>query len=101
MPGKEVDYLPRLSAKVQARKKITTLEAMRKAPKLSKANARRCLAITKNLEVFFFTFELGFNRYIQKVKELFSNIDPNHFTLTDLDAQSLEEEVFSTDPYIL
>lgn len=62
----------------------------------AKFDARRFIAIAENLEVFY--FELGFNRYIQKLKEFFPNINTNFLALTDLNAQSLIEEVGS-DPY--
>lgn len=60
--------------------------------------ARGFISIAKNTKVFFFTFKLGFNRCIQKVKEFYLNIDSNFLTLTDLDVQSLIKEVMEGYP---
>lgn len=51
------------------------------------------MAIAQNSRIFFFNFEMGFDRYIREAKEFFLNIDPVFFTLIDLDAQSLIKEV--------
>lgn len=48
----------------------------------------RFIAIAKNIRIFF-AYELGFNRCIDKVKEFYTNSDPNFLTLIDLDAKSL------------
>lgn len=45
-----------------------------------------------------FTFELGFNRCIWKVK-FDPNMDPNFLTLIDLDVESLIEEVLGRNMY--
>lgn len=61
--------------------------------------ASKYIAIAKNIRVFFFAFEPGFNKSIQKIKEFFLNIATNFLTLTNLDAQSLIKEVLGEDPY--
>lgn len=60
--------------------------------------ARRFIEIAKNIEVFFFAFQLGFNRCIDKAKEFYPNVDPNFLTLTDMDAKSFIKEVMGGDP---
>lgn len=82
VPGKEVDDLLGTSAKMH-----------------TKVDARRFIAIAKNSEVFFFAYELDFNRCIQKMKDFFPNIDTNFLTLTNLDAQSLIDEAMKEDVY--
>lgn len=71
----------------QVRKKVTISEVKILAPKISDPNTKRYLTIIKNTGIFF-AFKLDFNRYIQKAKKFFSNIDTNFFALTDVDAQS-------------
>lgn len=88
--GKEISDLLRTSMEVQEKKG---------GYYKSEINVRRFITITENMKIFFFAFELGFNRCILKVKEFFSNIDKLFLTLTDLDAQSLIKEVMKGDLY--
>lgn len=65
----------------------------------AKADTRRFIAITENSKVLFFSYQLGFNKFIQKAKEFFPNIHTNFLTLADLDSPSLNEEVMGGDMY--
>lgn len=88
-PSKKVVRNPlRSSTEVQIRRKMIIYEAMQMTSEISKADASRFQALTDNNGIFFFSFELDFNRFIHKAKEFFPNIDMNFLTLIDLDFQS-------------
>lgn len=99
-PSKEVVGDPlRSSIKIQVGRKMTIYEVVKMALEIPRANARRQQAISENTSNFFFAFELSFNRYIQKAKEFFPNINPHFLTLIDLNVQSLIDEVLRGDIY--
>lgn len=89
----------RTSTEIQVERKMTIFDVMRMAPEILGVKTIRYQAIVNNTGIFFFAFELCFNRWIQKAKEFFPNIDPNILTLIDMDAQFLIDEVLRGDPY--
>lgn len=72
---------------------MAIFEVIRMALKMLGADTTIYQAIANNNDIFFFTFELDFNKYIWKAKGFFPNIDPNFLILTYLDAQFLIEKV--------
>lgn len=79
LPRIDIGDLPRTLTKTQAEREIDCSEARNMM-------ARRFIAITDNMKVFIFAFELGFYRCIHKAKKFYPNIDSNFLTLINLNA---------------
>lgn len=89
LPEKVVGIPSRSSVKIQVERKMTIIDVTRMAREILGVDVRRYQAITNNIGIFFFAFELSFYRCIQTAKEFFPNIDklsyPHRFGLPIFD----------------
>ena len=76
----------------------TARKEQAESPKAGKALGHRFKVIAENTGLFFFSFELGYNRCLKKFQEHFQDVDTNFLTLIDFDDDSLMEDIMGGDP---